>query len=408
MSDDTDRRAQILANAQRRAQQSQAAPVPNPSPAEDVPQGQPARAWSDNKDVQIRVVPRGTKPSSAGRNKQARPGVVTIAPKASNPGAGNIRVSSPRPGSGSGSVTVRGGSGAPNTGARVTTVNRAPSVAPVQQAPAAMLQSNAPQIDLSVMLAYQNRGNLVATQQRHLAAQTVRPVGVAVWINPGPTSHLGDAAVSMLSGVALVRSSTDMGPWMRWSVAAQCVTEFVAILDDDCLPGPQWLQSAFERLQGAGEHDIIVAAGKIYDGDFPEEYHLLGPENPPLGEEQVDLGRCGWIMRTETARRIAMAQRFGEVLSTEIHIASIVKDLGGTQILLPYAADRRGWGMLEAPRTENSTSTSIAQYAAAGEMETPESIRAILYYAYRDNGWMPICVAAAQDTVRTEKDEVAQ
>jgi len=455
-----ERRAEILANAQRRAMQASApssAPVQNPtvpiqnpaapvqSPAPQAPERRAPRASSTNKDVQVSVVPKGTTPAQAGAltrgsgtvsvgassrppQRSTSPGVTrTAGPRDQGVAQRAVPVESVtrmpsgqgRQGTQSQSVQgqvrqgvqgqVRQGvqgqvrQGTQNPG-QIRSSGAAPARVQIQP-------SNAPVVDCMMLLAYHARPALVETQLRNLFAASVRPVGMVAWVNPSDMAEFPDSVIHMLEQVAPIYAPADMGPWMRWAPVIACASKYVCILDDDCLPGPQWLARAIERLDKAGERDVVVAAGATYRSDDPADLQLLGPESTPPVEVQPDIGRGGWVMRTGTARKIAASEdRYGEIMITGLHVASVIQELGGAHILLPYTADRSSWGMLESPRAENSMSWRHAEAASAGLVETtPEVARATSYIAYRDVGWMPMCVAAALDTVRTDPvPEVAQ
>lgn len=420
MTTPEERRAQILANATRRQQQAAAtaqpvtAPVHNPAPAVAAPapaaaaQGPRApRATSTNKEVQVNVVPKGTKPAQAARQNPGGTARQIGAQGARTGSRTNRNVQQGRPAQGN---VVRPGTSStsvqrvPSAGQRAqagtapaaATSPAAQRVAPVQ------MQSNAPVADLSIVLAYHARATLVTPQLRAIAASSVRPVGMVAWVNPSEIGQFPAHVLRDLEQVAPIYPTADMGPWMRWAIAGQCATKYVAVLDDDCLPGPKWFQAAIERLDVAGESDVVVAAGAIYNSDNPSDMQLLGPEQIPQTEQGPDIGRGGWIMRSHVARQIANTMRYSEILSTGIHVASVVQSMDGSHILLPYSADRTTYGMLEAPRTENSISTRLAAIASVDpEVQTPEAIREIAYYAYRDDGWMPLVVASSEETVRT-------
>lgn len=434
MTTDSERRAQIIASSARRAaaaamssavtgQQSepqmqmapaqvQSVPTPVVAPAPAVGQ-----VFNRNKDYDIKVVPHGTKPSQAGQRPVTTPGRV-----------GNVQtVTGGRPGGPRQSnVTAASGSHAPRTGSNIQQTSRTGAQQrPVSQAQAVRTsgvvatprvvapvptQSSAPTVDASVVLAYHMRPGTVEKQQRMLIAQSVQPVGSVSWLNPPNVGRFPDAIQAILDQRPNVKPNLDMGPWARWSLAAVCTTEFFVILDDDCNPGPRWLELALQRLASAGQQDVVCAGGALYRTDACNDQILVGPEAPPTVEVEVDIGRGGWVMRTELARLVVAKLRFSELLSTGLHVASVCQELDGVQIVMPYAADHTNWGMLEPLRAEGSVTMRLHEAAAAGQSESPEVIADSAYKAYREEGWMPSCVVnASVDTVRTEPvSEVAQ
>jgi hypothetical protein len=427
MNDQEQRREQILrASANRRAQASAGIPAAElptvpvstmsaPEPAAPPPRRQQPEVWSPAKDIEIRVVPKGTRPNPAAM-RGARPGaqVVDAGRPAPRP-TGNVVPVHGRNGS-----TIRASTGGRSGGVHPVRAVTTQSAAGVQATtfvpvpPPSVQPTGAPVVDLTLVLAVHARPALIEPQQRLLMTQTVQPLARAAWQNPTDRARFTPQVQAMLAKIpGLVTPNVDMGPWMRWGIASQCRTEFVAILDDDCMPGPRWFELALQRLQSAGEHDIIACGGLLYGSDRADDMRPVGPEAPPVEEVEVDIGRGGWMMRADTARRIATTVPVVDLLSTGLHVSAVVQELGGLVIVLPYGRDHATWGMLEGPKSDNSMTARINEEHRNGQAPgDASSLRADLYSAYRQQGWTPWCVlladsAAAADTVRLNQEEFA-
>lgn len=418
-----DRRIQIQQAAARRAasssQANPAAPPSSTAPAAPMTPMQQrlaaharGEAWAQldgaaPKDAKVGIVATGTKPTDIGGGAR-QPGQPIVVGQTRGGGSRvstNVQAvgSSARsgvqrrstPGGQNVSVVRRVGSTS-STGVEASLV--VPAGAPTTASARATVpapRTDVPEVDLSIVLAYWGRANLVATQLRMLRAQSVRPFGMFMWHNANDRGKFPAQVQALIDAEPSSSPTIDMGPWMRWAVASQCNTEFVLVFDDDCLPGPRWIELALARLSSASESDVIAAAGAIYNSDRFDDFAVVGPEaGAQPGEElEVDVGRGAWLMRTHVARAIASRMRPVEVLSTAHHVAATVQDLGGLTIVLPYGRSKDGWGMLEAPKAEGSMSSRIAEEAEAGRAQPPDDIRAFVYGSYRDAKWMPLCVA---------------
>lgn len=432
------RREQILAaSSARRVQVAQSADAPpiatvtvpaaEPAPPVETPQQKYAnrQSWSPKDGFEIAVVPKGTRPKSGGRPQPTGQNTRTIdaGARAQNrnnqsnvvavPGRAGSGVK-PMIGGGRGGVTpvqhVRTQSSSGVEATMIAPQGAAPQARPV--AAPAVAPSSAPVVDLSVIMSYSARPQLVEKQQRLMSAQSVRALASMVWVNPSDRIRMSGPTLALIAKLPNVQPTVDFGPWMRWGIAAMCNTEFVAVFDDDCLPGPRWIESAIARLQQASEHTVIAAAGMLYSSDNADDVRLVGPEAPPSSEVEVDVGRGAWIMRTSTARLIVAKARANDVLSTGIHIASVAQDQGALTIVLPYPRENHAtWGMLETPVVEHSISSRIDEEYRAGNMEfDSNAIRAQIFAAYREQEWTPWCVMLADsatsiDTVKLDASE---
>ncbi len=431
------RRDQILAaSAARRVQVAQSGeqpapvatvtiPEPPPAPAEMTPQQAYAnrKEWSVKDGFKIEVVAKGTRPNPGGRPQTMQGGntrTIDAGARGQNRNQNNVVAVPGR--AGAGVKPMAGGRGGVQPVSPVQKVSPvrtqsqtgevatmlAPQGQPQQRATAAPMptQSSAPVVDLSVVMSYWSRPTLVEKQQRLMFAQSVRPVGSLVWVNPSDRIRLSGPTLALIAKSPNVQPTVDMGPWMRWGVAAVCNTEFVAIFDDDCMPGPRWIEAAIARLQQSDEHTVVAAGGILYGSDAYDDVRLVGPEAPPAGEVEVDVGRGAWVMRTSTARLVVARARASDVLSTGIHVAAAVQDAGALTIVLPYGRDHALWGMLETPLTEHSMSTRIDEEARAGNAPmSAEEMREQIYGAYRESGWVPWCVMladASENSVASE------
>lgn len=418
--DDANRRAQILAASARRQQQA-GAPAPA-APTGPIP-APPKQAFAStsNKEFQVSIVPPGT-PKERLRNPQnvtpgTTPGVITVGQGRQNTrGARNVQ---PVAGGGRGG-NVQPVSGPPNATVRqiqkVQTQSRTgvqaqmsvptPGQQPARPAPRLVPQA-APPVDATLVLSYHNRPQLAEQHLRYVFAQSVAPAALMAWINPGDAA-LPATVTTALENAFTIHPKYDMGPWMRWAVASQAYTEYVIVLDDDCMPGPKWIERAIERLSRGDQHDVVSAAGEVFSADAWDAIRLVGPQAPPSQEVQADVGTGGWVMRTETARIIAATPRASEMLSTGMHIAACVQAHNGSIIVLSYDHDRAGWGMLEPQRSEGSMSQ-----IANSDPEGPNAseLRDAIYGEYRAGGWMPLCVAIADsasdvETARIPMEEI--
>ncbi len=268
-----------------------------------------------------------------------------------------------------------------------------------------------PIVNLTVILAQRSRPHFLERQRRAIDASTVRPAAIECHINPVGV-QLNDR---LLQGIPTQRESVDKGPWMRWRMAQETVTKYVLVIDDDCIPGMNWMRAALERLERAeslGEKIVVCAAGLVYVSDDVDDAYPLGPEGPRLTEEVADGGRGAWLLPRDLLSDILDFPR--DLFSTPsagrvavpLLIAAALQENGYRQIVLPYSpAEKSGWGMLDAPTYEGSTSHMIDVQAKAGADYPASWYRQDVYAKLRATGWEPMCVVGSAETAQLSADE---
>lgn len=438
-------RSELLARRAARAASAVAPTISQPAPAPTAadPGQSTARgpggkqSWggrtADGTEYEVAIVPRGTpkevlrqKRSGApqgtrtidGHRRQRSPSAVAIGDQRT----GNVRKGAVQSSnvqtvpSGGVRKLARpgdGGSPAPQVPRAIPTAPAAVQTPqPRLNAPSPVADPDKPVADLTVILAYHDRPALIEPQQRCLFAQSLQPQAKFAWVNASDQVAFSPSQLALVARLPHAKTNMDVGPWMRWGIASQCATKYVLVLDDDALPGTKWIEAAIARMESGTEHMVVACAGQIYGSDEWDDVMLLGPtpEAPPTAEIEVDVGRGGWLMRTETARQIAAAPRAGEILSTGLHIAAVVQSLGGGIVVLPYGNDKNLWGMVDPPKSEGSVSAWLDAQAQASAGETPsaDAVRADIYAAYREQGWEPWCVIEANEEATTEAPAEAE
>ena len=262
--------------------------------------------------------------------------------------------------------------------------------------------------DVTIIMSQHMRPETLAPQYQTLLASGAKDYNLICWINPAK-QRLNDG---LLQQIRHVKSNRDMGPWMRWTLVSAVPTKYTCVIDDDCLPGPQWLALARDRLEAAeqaGDKLVVAAAGTIYNSDRPDDVLLVGFESLRPEELDVDVGRGAWLMRTDHARAVLNYPFVGCPLATGLHVSAALQHEGVSIVVLPYQHGKReSWGMLEERKEPGSLSFRFDQEASAGQGPTAQQLKHADYDVYRSVGWEPRCVMlAAASTARMTVSELA-
>jgi len=193
---------------------------------------------------------------------------------------------------------------------------------------------------MALVLSAHLRPQLTERQLISVHRQTVRPRQTVVLVSPGLPVHEG-----ALNGHAQIRTTFPFTAWWRFQIAASLSAKYVAILDDDTLPAPNWLRAAVSYLT-ANPNDCVVSAGLVLDKDNGEQ--RVGPGAVPKVPTRVDIGLNGWVLRTDLLQQALV--NIGEPPSS-VYGWGIMISYGlqpkGRCVVLPY--DDQTAGMTEPP-----------------------------------------------------------
>jgi hypothetical protein len=235
-----------------------------------------------------------------------------------------------------------------------------------------------PQVDVTVILYSSGESPvLLATQLRAIRSQTVQPMFLDVHVD-GPAGH----DERTLSKLNTCRTSRAIGRQHRLALARGAATNYVAILEEDAMPGPMWLERAMEAMGEADTPElqygpaVIACSGVLQGSENPSDAHVVGAELPRGDQSlEVDFGRQGWLFATEFARVVEGLPYEGVSSdSLGILLAAAAQQAGVPTVVLDYGVDHANWG-----------STTPHQYG----LDPEDAHDAFL--AYLELGWEPPC-----------------
>ena len=150
---------------------------------------------------------------------------------------------------------------------------------------------------ITAILNVYRRPELLEQQVYLLQNQTVPPKHIWIWQNNAPEK----IKIKRPKGTILVNSSFNFLYHGRFALAllAQAYTEYVAVFDDDIMPGKKWLENCLTCLQQ--QPGLYVATGnrllsQEYEGQKRPWYGWRGPHD---GIKEVDYGGHCWFLKTE-------------------------------------------------------------------------------------------------------------
>jgi glycosyltransferase involved in cell wall biosynthesis len=197
--------------------------------------------------------------------------------------------------------------------------------------------------EVSVVLNVFQRSQHFERQLNALLNQSVKPHEILVWENGAETvpEHL-------LNLVTVTRASKNFGVWARFAHALNATGEFVCVIDDDTIPGSDWLRNCLNTMsQTPG---LLGTRGLAFES--PKNYSInaeAGVYGPNEQTAQVDIVGHSWFFRREwlSAYWAEYGSKFNNPLAGEdIHFSyAIQKHLGLPTLVPPHRVSHpEEWG----------------------------------------------------------------
>ena len=288
-----------------------------------------------------------------------------------------------RRGMGHDAPSLAEGAYAPRSGQEIQVPGRVPPASiprPQQHAPQEVAQA-----DVTVIL-YSSGDSpaLIAQQVQALARQSVH--AKTIWVHADGSAGHDERTLGRMT---VHRTPVHFGRYFRLSLARNVTTRYVAILDEDTLPGRRWLERTIVALMEADESVeaqgselpfggfVLAGSGSVLASDDPADVRLVGPELPRDEPCNVDFGRQSWVFGAGLARVADGIPRVGGsslAFGFAMSAAAAAAEIG--TIVLDYGVDRDDWlvmGEAQVPSPQQDV------YAAYGN--------------YRNVGWEPTFAA---------------
>lgn len=199
-------------------------------------------------------------------------------------------------------------------------------------------------LDLTVILTAYRRPELLHDQVLAIRAQTTLPREIWVWANEPESTMLGALERAQLDRV--VTSNRNAYVHARFALALTANTEFVAIFDDDSVPGKRWFENCLESF--ARTPGILGSAGVRLWGNDYQKRSVHGWHDPVRETVEVDLVGHAWFLKRSWVNYLFSTPAVTGTNGEDIELSARAWRLGGVRTYCPpHPADDRGlWGSL--------------------------------------------------------------
>jgi hypothetical protein len=175
-----------------------------------------------------------------------------------------------------------------------------------------------------------------------LRAQSTPAAATWIWANEPGTEMRTALAEAKVDRVVV--SSDNARFHGRFALALLASTEYVAIFDDDTIPGPEWFYNCLATI--ARTPASLGSAGVGLAGPDYGDRTMHGWQRPTDETVEVDLVGQAWFLRTEWVKHLFAAPAVTGTNGEDIELAARAWRLAGVRSYCPPhpVGDRRRWG----------------------------------------------------------------
>ena len=200
-------------------------------------------------------------------------------------------------------------------------------------------------MSIGVVLNTYKRRN-TGLQLEAIRGQTVQPDDILVWRNDSWTD---DEFRELAGDVRFIKASQNMGVWPRFLAGCLILSQFIAVFDDDTVPGSRWLENClhcFNRQPGVYGSKGIRLPPDVYRGG-----KTYGWSKSSASIEQVDVVGHAWFFpRWLCGKAVNLFN--GHLQAGEDMALSFIAQTNGFDTFTPPhpCDDRELWGSLDGLR----------------------------------------------------------
>lgn len=216
---------------------------------------------------------------------------------------------------------------------------------------------------IGILLTSFRRPHTLAKQLAAIRGQSISSE-VVVWHNDGGVSPDLEA----MRGCRVIAANYNTGVWPRFAFCLWGLsTPFVVVLDDDTIPGPNWLA----HLLSCHSHysGLYVENGVRVHGRDRSQREYIGWANANENLETVDYGGHAWFLERHLLSIVCGLPRpksVGDTCGEDMHLSFALRRHGIPTLVAPHPAeDRSVWGSTNGRLGDDS----VALWKIPGEDE---------------------------------------
>ena len=221
--------------------------------------------------------------------------------------------------------------------------------------------------DITVILNSYRRPYNLKKQIEALRSQTIKPKQIWLWVNEHDDNKGFD--YSDLGVDRIFHNDHNWKFYGRFAAALLADTEYVAVYDDDTIPGQRWHENCLDTMKS--REGILGSAGVVLNGSKYVQHERCGWATQNAEIVEVDLVGHAWFFKREWLRYLWQEKPVTWDNGEDIHFSSMAKIHGGISTYCPPhppgLKDMHGSILgnelgIDSKATSNNTSVSHKQF----------------------------------------------
>lgn len=184
---------------------------------------------------------------------------------------------------------------------------------------------------ITAILTCYKRPHLLEEQIQALQGQSNPPEEIWVWVNDAPENEGIDFDYG--DEVKVFRCNHNWKFYGRFAAAMLVDTEYVAMFDDDTIPGKDWLSNCLQTMKV--QEGILGGVGCVLPGERYYGHHRIGWSNPNEDIEEVDLVGHAWFFKREWLQYLWREKPQTWDNGEDIQFSYLAQKYGGVRTFVP-------------------------------------------------------------------------
>ena len=237
--------------------------------------------------------------------------------------------------------------------------------------------------DITVILNCYRRPQYLEQQIKAIREQTIKPKEIWLWVNYHEDNS--DIDFSKYDVDKVIKNDFNWKFYGRFSIAMMARTKYIALFDDDTIPGSNWFYNCHETSkQNKG---ILVGNGISVTSEKYVGRTLVGWTTQNEETIEVDLGGHAWFFESEWLKYLWMEKPFTLENGEDIQFSYCAQKYGNIKTFCP-----------RHPASDITLHSSLDGYQmGVDDVASSRTRKHAQFYAQRDacvknailHGWQP-------------------
>lgn len=157
-------------------------------------------------------------------------------------------------------------------------------------------------IEISVVLNAYKRLQHLDEQIKSVINQTIKPKEIIIWNNSETTLPINLESYGI--PITVYTASKNTGVWSRFFAAFNCISQYIALFDDDTIPGNQWFENCIDCMK-IKEGLYGTTGYRFSNGGYVSGNVRIGWFQGNDNIEEVDIVGHAWFFKREWLKYFA-------------------------------------------------------------------------------------------------------